>query len=315
MDTHASLPSEAAQLDATHAGMQPPLEDLRWDDLRVLLAVLRAGSFSAAAATLEVEQSTVSRRVAALELALGATLFDRLRTGPRPTELAVALRARLERVEADVHAVLDGVRARDPDVRGRVRLALTESMAVHVVIPRLMGPLRAKHPHLELDLLTSDLAADLGRREADIALRFFRPTDGDLVAKRVAQLRTAVLAHRSYPGIGRAREALDVIALELPGIPSREEAFLAEHVRVKPVMRTNGYLAQVEAVRAGLGVALLARSLLALDTNLVALDLGLPEGPSLDVWLVCPKSLRDVPRVDAVWRALEDALPALEDVG
>lgn len=300
-------------MDARHAPMHDELEDLRWDDLRVLLSVMREGSFSAAASALGVEQSTVSRRIAALEQALGAPLFDRLRTGPRPTELAASLRPRIERVEAEVRGVLDGVRAQEPAVRGRVRLAITEALAVHVIIPRVLGPLRARHPELEVDLLTSDLAADLGRREADLALRFFRPTDGDLVAKRVAKLRTAVLAHRDYEGVGRPTEALDFIALELPGIPSREEAFLAEHVRVRPTMRTNGYLAQVEAVRAGLGVALLARSLLALDDRLVELDLGLPEGPALDLWLVCPKSLREVPRVDAVWRALEDTLPALAE--
>jgi DNA-binding transcriptional LysR family regulator len=293
------------------AWMHDPLDQLRWDDLRVVLAVLRAGSFSAAAVALGVEQSTVSRRIAALEQLLGATLFDRLPTGPRPAELVTALRARLERVEAEIHAVLDGVRARDPTVRGRVRLALTEALAVYVVIPRVLAALRTQHPHLEVDLITSDLAADLGRREADLALRFFRPTGGDLVARRITRLRTAVLAHRDYAGIGRPAAALDWIALELPGIAAPEQAFLAEHVRAAPTMRTNGYLAQVEAVRAGLGVALLARALLATNPSLVALDLGLPEGPRLDLWLACPKTLRDVPRVAAVWRALEAALPAL----
>jgi DNA-binding transcriptional LysR family regulator len=292
--------------------MHDDLEGLRWDELRVLLGVLREGSFSAAAVALGIEQSTVSRRIAALEQTLGSALFDRLRSGPRPTALATSLRERLERVEAEVHGVLDGVRAHEPEARGRVRLALTESLAVHVVIPRIIAPLRAKHPHLEVDLLTSDLAADLGRREADIALRFFRPTSDDLVAKRIARLRTAVLAHRDYPRVSRPARELDWIALEIPGLPSREEAFLAEHVQVVPMMRTNGYLAQVEAVRAGLGVALLARSLLLLDPSLVMLDLGLPEGPSLDLWLTCPKSLRDVPRVDAVWRALASERAVLE---
>lgn len=299
-------------MDATYAAMHDDLDGLRWDDLRVLLAVLREGSFSSAAVALGVEQSTVSRRIAALEQVLGGTLFDRVRTGPRPTELAASLRARLERVEAEVQGVRDGVRAHEPDVRGRVRIALTESMAVHVIIPRFVAPLRAKHPHLEIDLLTSDLAADLARREADIALRFFRPTGDDLVAKRVVRLRTAMLAHRDYPKLGRPLHELDFISLEIPGIPSREEAFLGQHVKVTPTMRTNGYLAQVEAVRAGLGVALLARSLLLLDPGLVVLDLGLAEGPVLDLWLTCPKSLRDVPRVDAVWRELEAALPMLE---
>lgn len=299
-------------MDARHAQMHDLTDDLRWDDLRILLAVSRAGSFTAAAAALEVEQSTVSRRMAALEEVVGRPLFDRLRTGPRPTESMVRIAPRLERIEAEIRALLDDVRAEETEVRGRVRLALTESMAVHVVIPHLLRELRTAHPRLEVDLLTSDFAADLGRREADLALRFFRPSDGDFVVRRVAKLRTALLAHRDYARRERALQELDVIALELPGIDTHEAAYLRRHLPVEPRMRTTGYLAQVEAVRAGLGVALLARSLRRLDPELVELDLGLPAGPTLDVYLVCPKSLRPVPRVAAVFEALERALPALE---
>lgn len=293
--------------------MQDLVETLRWDDLRFLLAVVRAGSFSAAAVALGVEQSTVSRRIAALETVLDTTLFERSHVGLRVTEVTESLLPRLERVEEELRAVLDAVRAHEPEVRGRVRLALTEALAAHYVIPQLLRPLRALHPHLEVDLLTSDLAADLGRREADLALRFFRPQGGDLITKRVALLRTALIAHESYAKVAVKDPAQhDYIALELPGINTPEEAFVRRHAQVEPSMRTNGYLAQVEAVRAGLGVALLARSVLHLDPGLVELDLGLPAGPTLELYLVCPRGLRHVPRVDAVFRMLEESLPLLE---
>lgn len=290
-------------------------DGLRWDDLRVLLAVLREGSFSAAAIALGIEQSTVSRRIAALEETLAQPLFERHRQGPRPTEIADSLRARLERIEGDVRALVDTVEARDPEVRGRVRLALTESLAVHAVIPRFLSPLRAMHPHLDIDLVTGDAAVDLARREADLALRFFRPTGDDLVVKRVALMQTAVLASRKYGGLARTKVTeLDWISYELPGIETPENAYLRRHVAVEPILRTNGFMAQVEAVRAGLGVGLLARSLSLIDPELVELDLGLPNGPTLELWLVCPKSLREVPRVDAVWTALENALSVLGGV-
>ena len=295
--------------------MQDLVDTLRWDDLRFLLAVVRAGSFSAAALTLGVEQSTVSRRIAALEATLDTPLFERSHTGLRATEVTESLLPHLERVEEELSAVLDAVRQHEPEVRGRVRLALTEAMAAHFVIPRLLRPLRELHPHLTVDLLTSDLAADLSRREADLALRFFRPAGGDLIVKRVARLHTAFIAHRSYPKLSHTDPRQhDFIALELPGVDTPEEAFARRHSEVEPSMRTNGYLAQVEAVRAGLGVALLARSVLQLDPGLVELDLGLPTGPTLEVFLVCPRGLRRVPRVDAVFRMLEDALPQLETV-
>lgn len=306
-------------MDDAHAIMHgmnelhgPPGASLRWDDLAVLLAVLRAGSFTAASEMLGVEQSTVSRRIAALERALGASLFDRLATGPRATELGERLRAHAERIEAEVHGLVDHARGEQREIRGRVRVALTESLAVQVVIPHLLGELRALHPQLDVDLVTSDLSADLGRREADVALRFYRPETGDLVAKRVATMRTAVLAHRSYPKRrSRSLASHDWVALSLPGVRTADEALL-ESCGIEPRMRTNSHLAQVEAVRAGLGVALLTRSLLKLDPGLVVLPLELPALPSVELWLVTPRPLRTIPRIDAVVRFFERKLVVLE---
>lgn len=288
----------------------------RWDDLRVLLAVLRQGSFSGAAAVLGVEQSTVSRRVAALEAALGGALFDRAPAGPRPTELALELRAHAERVEREVQELLDQASAQQGTVAGRVRLATTESFAVHVLIPRLLEPLRTRHPELRVDLILGERAADLSRREADLALRFFRPSEGDLVVKRVAQIPSAVLGHERYlarfqqQGAGLRSEQLDWIVLDHPhAMQSATEQLLAR-AGLTPLLRTNSHLAQVEAVRAGLGVGLLARSLLRLDQGLREVDLGI-SGPTLELWLASPRSLSKLPRVRALWEFLEAELIAL----
>jgi DNA-binding transcriptional LysR family regulator len=297
-----------------HAAMHKLSDPARWDDLKVLLAVLREGSFSGAAQALGVEQSTVSRRIAALEAALDATLFDRAPSGPRATELALALREHAERVEADVQSLMDLTAAHRGAVEGRVRLALTESFAVQVIIPHVLGPLRALHSRLHVDLLVSERAADLSQREADLALRFARPTQGDLVAKRLARLPMAVLGHERYLAM-RALDArsLDWIVLDLAGTVSLDGAYLAAHLPgLEPALRTTGHLAQVAAVRAGLGVALMTRALQRLDPGLVAPDVGLPPGPTLELWLVAPRSLSQVPRVRAVWEFLEKAMPLLD---
>lgn len=292
--------------------MHGPVDDLRWDDLRVLLAVLRAGSFTKAAHVLAVEQSTVSRRIAALEEALSAPLFERHGGAPTPTELAERLRERAERVEAEVQGFVDVALGHERAIRGRVRVALTEAFAVQVVIPHMLADLRARYPHLDVDLVTSDLAADLSRREADIALRFFRPPSGDLVTRRVATMPMSVIGNAAYLAGKPSRfDALDWIAFHLPGVRSPEDDFHENVVKHEPRMRTNSYLALVEAVRAGLGVALLTRSLLRLDPRLVALPIELPGAPSIDLWLVTPRALRAVPRVDAVFRYFEEKLPEL----
>ena len=296
----------------------------RWDDLRVLLAVLREGSFSGAAAVLAVEQSTVSRRVAALEAALGAVLFDRTPSGPRATELALRLRPAAERMEAELSSLIDLSASMTEQIEGRVRLAVTSSFAVQIVIPFVLPALRTQYPALHVDLIVDERAADLIQREADLALRFFRPTEGDLLAKRIAQLPTAALAHRSYAE-GRALrpEAFDWIVMELAGGSSPaggslnasfDSAFLSAHAKITPIMFSTSHLVQIEAVRAGLGAAMLVRALRQLYPELIELELGLPPGPTVEMWLVAPRTLASVPRVRAVWDFLAARLGALETV-
>jgi DNA-binding transcriptional LysR family regulator len=295
--------------------MSNPLESVRWDDLRVFLAVLRAGSFSGAGAALGVEQSTISRRIGQLESELGHVLFDRQPNGPRPTELAERLRGYAERAELEIRGLVDVAAGHGSAIEGRVRLALTESFAVHVFVPHLLGELRRLYPKLAVDIVCSTAAVDLGQRQADLAVRFFRPDQGDLVTKRVAKLATAILARRSYAeGRPRDPEAYDWLVLDLGAVQSADAAFVAQHVRRPPAMFTNSHLSQFEAVRAGHGVALLARTHVALDPELVSLDLGLPDGPAVEVWLAAPRTLKPIPRVSAVWDFFDERLRLLQDV-
>lgn len=285
----------------------------RWDDLALLLTVARAGSFTGAAKQLGIEQSTVSRRIRALEQALGVVLFERHARRSALTPIAEKLLRRAESVEAEVHALCDEAGGTEQEVRGHVRLALTESIAVYGVIPRVLGKLRADYPDLSIELLTSYSPADLGHREAELALRFFRPQSGDLVAQRILTLETTLLAHKSLRRCKLAE--LDLVSVNLSGVASLEAQYLRQHFAKEPQLITSSYLVQVEAVRAGLGAGLLPRSLLELDSNLVELDLSVPPGPVLELWLVTPTSLRNVPRIAAVWAALERGLAPLHLLG
>lgn len=295
---------------------ESPLLVDRWDDIRWFHVAARAGSFTQAAVRLGVEQSTVSRRIAGLEQALGGELFLRTSSGLHLTELGEALVLQAQAVAAEVDAFTDLAHGQESAVAGTVRVALTESFALHVVIPGIIGQLRVAHPGLRLQLISGYGAVDLTRREADIAVRFFRTTTGDLVSKRIAQLSSAVLARRDYLEQRRhlRPEQLDWIGLDL-GSPRAmpEQQWLRAHLDIEPSLVVNSYLTQVEAVRAGLGVAALTRSVRRLDSRLVEVPLGLEPGPVLEVFLVTPRSLRRVPRVAAVWSALATALGALSD--
>ena len=207
--------------------------------------------------------------------------------------------------------------AHDTRADGLVRVAMPEGIAASIGAehyPRL----RRSHPGLSVDFVTGFEIADLPRREADIALRFVKPTQGDLVFKRVSQMPMAVLGDRAYVaargGCAAPNEpsAYDWVALSESLSEFPEARWYAAHVQAPPVLSANSYLVQFEAVRRGIGVALMARASIRRAENLVVVPLDLPLPPPLDVWLVTHRALRKIPRIDAVWRWLERAAQDLQ---
>jgi DNA-binding transcriptional LysR family regulator len=278
-----------------------------WDDMRFFLAVCRAGTFTGAGKALGVEQSTVSRRVAALEEGLGHKVFERVGSALVLTELGAGLIAHAEQVEAQVVAMRELADGQTRGVSGRVRVATTSSLATWVVAP-LLAEVMAAHEGLSVEVLTGSRSLDLARREAELALRFVRPGAGDLLVKRVAELETCVVAQRGYvermgsaPELGR----IDWIMVDPDGAQAPEEAFLRSRVRGSARWQTNDYMLQVEWLRMGLGAAVVPRALVRLFPELVVWELGLGSGPTLELFLATPRPLRELPRVRVVWEALE----------
>ena len=170
---------------------------LEWSDLKVLLALARAGSVAAAARELQVDHSTISRRLAALEEAVGAKLLIR---GGRDFALTVEGRAMLEAAEATeaaTAAALRTVRASKDEAKGQVSVSVAPAF-VPVLMRELIPALRRSHPLLNVELRGSFKRADLARGQADIALRMARPTEPDLVARRAMDTGWCVYAARGY---------------------------------------------------------------------------------------------------------------------
>jgi len=281
---------------------------LDWDQVRLFLAIMRGRSLAAAGARLDMDISTVSRRLDRLEEDLGVTLFDRTREGTRPTELAEQMFADAEEVELGIarfSAV--GTRA-ETAVEGVVRLTVPPGIADVFVAPHLRE-LHRRHPALRLELDASISYADLTRREADIAIRTTRPTTGELIVTKLITTRELPMTSRAYAReLGRLRRLEDarwiVWGTDLAHLPGA--VWLREHApSIEPVLRTSHFASQLAAARAGLGVMLAAEPYG--GTGLVAVDhsralhsawSALPTG---DVWLVGHRALRNVPRVAAVW--------------
>lgn len=284
---------------------------LTWDDVRFFLLSAREGGFGAAARRLGTQQSTVSRRVATLEARLGGALFDRTAAGLVLTSLGQRVLPDAQLVEQALTRVGDAATTAEHAVEGVVRVALTETLASVVVVPRVLPALLRRHPGLRVDLLIGNTAADLARREADVAVRFFLTPSGDLVTRRVARWETAVVASPALAKSlrGRAPRAWPFVTAWLPGGSAPEEAWRAQVGGGEARVSTNSFHAQLEAVRAGLGVAVLPTAL-SRHVGLVALPLprGVELPPPLDAWLVTPRALRRVPRVAAVVGALSEVL-------
>jgi len=290
------------------------MQTIRWDDARVLLALLQARSFSGAGEKLGVNASTVSRRLDALEAALGAHLFDRTPDGVLPTAAAEALGPHAEAMERAAHGFALAAQGREAAAEGEVRLTAPPGIVQYLIAPALPRLLR-RHPRLRLHIDASVAYADLTRREADLAVRMARPASGDLVLKRLGEFGGGVFASASYAAelgtLRRLDEARwitwgDDLAHLLPA------KVLAEHVPAEGlVLRTSHMGAQFTAAHAGLGVMLAdpqsARRAGLVEVPLApALRRALPPFSGGEVWLVVHRALRELPRIAAVWSFLEE---------
>lgn len=288
--------------------------DFRWDDLKLFLAAYRTRSLTQAAARLSLNQSTLSRRLTGFEEALGARLFDRTPEGLQPTELAERLLEPAERAEAASHDVARwGARA-DREVDGEVRIAVAEGVAYYILAPALPRLLE-RHPKLRVSLAVSVESADLTRREADIAIRFYRPSRGDLIAKRIWRGDYGVYAAPALAErLGEGPHALEGLPFvcwgeEQTGFP---EGRWEREAGVDPIARADVMTTRLALAQAGVGAIELTRDWGRSLPGLVEIETE-PTGLGAEVWLVTHRTLREVPRVRAVWDWIAEQITRVVD--
>jgi DNA-binding transcriptional LysR family regulator len=297
------------------------LDHVRWDDVRVFLAVYRAGSLGQASLRLGLDTSTVSRRLSAFEEGLAVRLFDRARDGIAATNAAKGLLAAAEAMEA-AHARL-AREATDVDavVQGVVRISLPPGTADAYVVPALPQLLR-EHPQLRIELDASARVLDLARHETDLALRSIRPESAHLIAVKLLSKHPWVVAASAPRAgeLGKVRDWSDVpwISWDRDFASYAPVRWLNRHApSAQVVLRTSHFASQLAAAAAGVGVVLLpeldrrTRGLAAVD-HTRALAASVSALPTDDLWLVCHRSLRDLPRVDAVWRFLRELFAKID---
>ncbi len=275
-----------------------------WDDLRFVLAVARHRNLRGAAAALGVNHSTMFRRLNAFERRLGSKLFERLPEGYRPTRNGLRLLETAERMETELLSLDRELTGEDTRLTGEVRVTASQSLALGV-LPAEIARFNARHPDIVVELLADDRVYDLSRREADIALRASRPSQGDLFGRKLLDVRWRFYASRSYltsnPPPRRLADVSKhrVIGWGVGSQPIKAAAWLGKNVPAGAIsFRTGSPTNHLTAAKAGLGLALLPCYLADRENALVPILAPLADLRT-ELWLVTHRSLKDTARVRA----------------
>jgi DNA-binding transcriptional LysR family regulator len=287
-----------------------------WNDLRYFLAFARTGSMLAAAKTLGVNQSTVSRRLAELEERLGRRLVERHVGGYRLTELGEQLRPDAERVETAVVAFERHLTSCQKEITGVLRLTCPTTVARRLAGTSLIDTFHARHPGLRVELVMSDQYLDLAKGEADIAIRAGQSPDEDLVGRKIGETRWAVYASRSYVDRhGRPQRTEDIerhFVVATDGAMTNYRAAqwlrsIAPHATI--AARCDSWPGLLLAVKSGAGLAPVPIAEGDRDNDLVRVIDDIPELLT-PLYLLTHRDLQRTPRIRAFLDFVETEIKA-----
>lgn len=298
--------------------MDTPLQTLDWALLQAFAAVAETGSLSAAARKLGQSQPTLGRQIRAAEAALGTSLFTRQPRGLALNDNGIALLpAVLEMQEAARRLSLTAA-GQSQSLKGTVRITASVIFS-HYSLPPILAAIRQAEPEIQIELAPSDSSENLLFREADIAVRMYRPTQDDVIARKLGEIKIGLFAHRDYIArrgmptgyaelpqhefVGLDRNTLIIDAMKQLGMSATREDF---------AIRCDDQAVYWELVKAGCGIGATQARLGLKVRNMVPV---LPDLPieNLPVWLVAAKALRQTPRIRRVYDMLAEAIIPLCD--
>lgn len=291
-----------------------------WNDLRYFLAVARHGSTLAAARALKMNQSTVQRRLTALERRIGRPLVRRHPTGYRLTEFGHEMLPYAERVEQAVLALEQQLEGSRRNVAGVIRVTCPEPIVYRITQSTLLDRFQARYPALRIEFVMSDKYVDLSKGEADVALRSGDTDDGELVGRKIADSIWAVYASRRYiERYGKPERIEDlerhlVVGFDDTMANHRAAKWLAKVApNARVVARNNSVLGLVYAVKSGIGVGALPTALGDSEVDLVRVLGPIPE--LARIWRVLTHpDLRHTPRVSAFFDFIAEEIETLRPI-
>ncbi|MFY0582405.1 LysR family transcriptional regulator [Cystobacter fuscus] len=285
---------------------------LQWDDLKVFLAIARAGSLVGAARAIGQTQPTMGRRLQALEKAVGCKLLRRTADGFVPTDEGKAVLAHAERMEEEAMAFARRLAGRDSELEGTMRVSSSEWFASHVLAP-IFARLQLEHPRLQVELITETRLLNLDRREADLVFRFRRFEEAHIVQKRLTHIAYEAYASRDYlerrgrpdPSTGGAGHGL--ITMDMAFNHPADVGWLTGRLPQARISgRSNSRDVQARMCAAGGGIAVLPHQLGDGLPGLARVDLG-EQPPGRDIWVGYHRDFQHQPRLRTLLDATEAA--------
>ena len=272
-----------------------------WTLYRSFLTVAEEGSLSGAARALGLSQPTLGRHIAELEASLAVELFIRGTHGLALTEAGEDMVPAALQMRDAAAAMALMAASRDSALRGTVRLTASRVVSHHI-LPPILADLRQKEPGIEIELVPSDSTENLLFREADIALRMYRPTQLDVVTRHLCDLPMALYAAKSYldrrgrPTSLQALKRFDIVGMDRSDLHLQMMAFLGLTLKREDFsVRCDDQVVYWNLVRAGCGIG--AAQCVIGDADPLVERLPLLDLPALPVWLTAPQVLRQAPRV------------------
>ena len=283
-----------------------------WDQMETFLAVMQAGSYSAAARQLQVTQPTVRRRMELLEASVGSPLFVRAAHGLTPTDIALRMLPMAEAMASSAAAMLRMASADKESVSGALRIACSRVVGTEIM-PHVLLELLRQFPEIQPELVVSNQTQDLLRRDADIAIRMFAPVQDALIARKVGEVAVGLYAQRrlvEHVDKDSWSQVSTVCRLILSEQERESDAVLEAAGFALPsgaaTLRCSDELAQLSAIRHGLGVGpcqtIVARQYPELVRVVPSFEIRLP------VWLVAHEDQRGVRRISESLRVIRTAL-------
>ncbi|MCW0982977.1 LysR family transcriptional regulator [Agrobacterium deltaense] len=283
---------------------------MNWDDVRLFLSVARSGQFLSAARKLGVNHATLSRRISALEAAIGTQLFLRSTNGCELTEEGQRLLAGAERMETEMLNAQANLGRVDTAVAGTVRIGAPDGLGVSFLAPRL-GRLTARYPELKIQLVPVPRSFSLSQREADIAITIERPEQGRLMFSKLTDYSLGLYASEAY--LAEYGTPADVEALK-----RHRRIGYVEDLIFSPSLNYTGEImrdwdaafeissatGQTEAVRSGAGIGILHNYIAGQYPELLRIMPHL--GISRSYWTAYHESARQLVRVRTVVDFLQE---------